>query len=160
MTAALSVRFDHFTGENARPEDARGGRSHADDVWNFGELGQMAAPAVVPFLPTGADHAVMRAPYRDHSRGKHKLLAVRATSTTGHSSWHSMWLTMSFCEHCAGQRFDRARVLRTLRQMRQTLRATGRGGELDNMLVAALDAVRALDIPHLEPEPEEDHVIH
>ena len=44
--------------------------------------------------------------------------------------------------------------------MRQTLRATGRDGGLDNALVAALDAVRSLDIPHLELEPEEDHVIH
>ena len=71
-----------------------------------------------------------------------------------------MLLTMSFCEHCQGQRFDRARVLRALRQVRQELRANGGGGKLDNALVAALNAVRALDIPHLEPEPEEDHVIH
>ena len=71
-----------------------------------------------------------------------------------------MLLTMSFCEHCQGQRFDRARVLRALRQVRQELRANGGGGKLDNALVAALKAVRALDIPHLEPDPAEDHVIH
>ena len=43
---------------------------------------------------------------------------------------------MSFCEHCQGQRFDRARVLRALRQVRQELRANGGGGKLDNALGA------------------------
>ena len=28
--------------------------------------------------------------------------------------------TMSFCVHCEGQRFDRARVLRALRQVKRT----------------------------------------
>ena len=32
---------------------------------------------------------------------------------------------MSFCEHCAGQRFDRAQVLRTLREARKRLRSEG-----------------------------------
>lgn len=68
---------------------------------------------------------------------------------------------MSFCEHCQGQRFDRARVLRALRQVRGKLGATHRGGKVDGALLAALDAVRSLDIPHLEPpEPDEDQVIH
>ena len=55
---------------------------------------------------------------------------------------------MSFCEHCEGQRFDRARVLRTLRQLHKELRATDRcAGEAVN---AALHAIRTMDIPHLE----------
>ena len=69
--------------------------------------------------------------------------------------------TMSFCEHCQGQRFDRARVLRALRQAREELRATRSSGKVDAVLLAAMHAVRALDIPHLgPPEPEEDEVIH
>lgn len=68
---------------------------------------------------------------------------------------------MSFCEHCEGQRFDRARVLRALRQVREELRATRGSGKVDAALVAALRAVRALDIPHLESrEPDGDQVIH
>lgn len=68
---------------------------------------------------------------------------------------------MSFCEHCQGQRFDRARVLRTLRQVRDELRATSRSGRIEAALDTALQAVRALEIPHLDPpEQEEDQVIH
>ena len=68
---------------------------------------------------------------------------------------------MSFCEHCQGQRFDRARVLRALRQIRKGLRAPDRGGPLDHAIFTALETVRALDIPHLEPEEvEENQVIH
>jgi hypothetical protein len=68
---------------------------------------------------------------------------------------------MSFCEHCQGQRFDRARVLRALRQIRKDLRAPDRGGPLDHAIFTALETVRALDIPHLEPEEmEEDQVVH
>lgn len=67
---------------------------------------------------------------------------------------------MSFCEHCAGQRFDRARVLRALRQARQELRATRAGEKCDSAIVAAMNAVRALDIPHLEFETDEDVVVH
>ena len=59
---------------------------------------------------------------------------------------------MSFCEHCQGQRFDRARVLRALRQIRKDLRVPDRGGPLDHAILTALETVRALDIPHLEPE--------
>lgn len=45
--------------------------------------------------------------------------------------------------------------------MRKELRGAARG-EADAALVAALDAVRALDIPHLEPEDIdlEDPVVH
>ncbi len=68
---------------------------------------------------------------------------------------------MSFCEHCHGQRFDRARVLRTLKQLRLRLRATRSSGKVDAALLAALRAVRDLDIPHLEAaEPEDDQVVH
>lgn len=56
---------------------------------------------------------------------------------------------MSFCEHCEGQRFDRARVLRALRELRRELRDNNRG-KMDAGIVAAIDAVRSLDIPHLE----------
>jgi hypothetical protein len=56
---------------------------------------------------------------------------------------------MSFCEHCEGQRFDRARVLRALRELRRELRVNNRG-KMDAGIVAAIDAVRSLDIPHLE----------
>ena len=55
---------------------------------------------------------------------------------------------MSFCEHCEGQRFDRARVLRALRQLRKDL------PDMDphkarQALDLALKAVKTLDIPHL-----------
>ena len=65
---------------------------------------------------------------------------------------------MSFCEHCEGQRFDRARVLRALRQLRRELRSTGRTAA--EALSAALHAVRTMDIPHLELEDETDEVVH
>ena len=57
---------------------------------------------------------------------------------------------MSFCDHCEGQRFDRARVLRALRATRTHLRMQGRAGSADRVLALAIAAVRALDIPHLE----------
>lgn len=69
-------------------------------------------------------------------------------------------LTMSFCEHCEGQRFDRARVLRALRQVRNDLRAARQGAKCDAAIVAAMNAIRDLDIPHLEWEPDEDAVVH
>jgi len=56
---------------------------------------------------------------------------------------------MSFCEHCAGQRFDRAQVLRALREARRNLPRRGRAGA-DAALDSAMKAVRALEIPHLE----------
>jgi len=67
---------------------------------------------------------------------------------------------MSFCEHCQGQRFDRARVLRALRQVREDLRGTDADGHADEAIAAALRAVRALEIPHLEPYDEEEEVVH
>ena len=67
---------------------------------------------------------------------------------------------MSFCEHCQGQRFDRARVLRALRQVRQELLGQRAGRQCDNAIVAAINAIRDLEIPHLDPEPEDDLVVH
>jgi hypothetical protein len=61
---------------------------------------------------------------------------------------------MSFCTHCAGQRFDRAQVLRALRETRRELRRQRRGSRADEALAAAIQAVRALEIPHLETEEE------
>ena len=57
---------------------------------------------------------------------------------------------MSFCEHCEGQRFDRARVLRALRTTRKNVRKPRRACRADEALGMAIKAVRALDIPHLE----------
>ena len=58
---------------------------------------------------------------------------------------------MSFCERCEGQRFDRAQVLRVLRATRKNVRKQGRACRADDALAVAIKAVRALDIPHLEP---------
>jgi hypothetical protein len=67
---------------------------------------------------------------------------------------------MSFCEHCQGQRFDRARVLRALKQLRKDLQFA-RGVSADTALVKAMDSVRQLEIPHLEPyEDDVDQVVH
>ena len=54
---------------------------------------------------------------------------------------------MGFCEHCEGQRFDRAQVLRALRATRKTVRKHSRA---DEALRTAIEAVRALEIPHME----------
>ena len=67
---------------------------------------------------------------------------------------------MSFCEHCQGQRFDRARVLRALKQLRKDMQ-DGRSISVDAALVRAMESVRRLEIPHLEPfEDEVDQVVH
>ena len=67
---------------------------------------------------------------------------------------------MSFCEHCQGQRFDRARVLRALKQLRKDLQAGG-SISVDAALVRAMESVRRLEIPHLEPyEDDVDQVVH
>jgi hypothetical protein len=68
---------------------------------------------------------------------------------------------VSFCDHCEGQRFDRARVLRALRATRKSLRRQGRT-KADEALQMAIAAIRALEIPHLEVEDEvaDDEVIH
>jgi hypothetical protein len=57
---------------------------------------------------------------------------------------------MNFCDHCEGQRFDRAQVLRALRATRTRLRTEGMPNRADQALALAIAAVRALDIPHLE----------
>ena len=70
---------------------------------------------------------------------------------------------MSFCEHCEGQRFDRAQVLRELRAARKKLRTQRPPCEADAALGAAIEAVRALEIPHLEHLDElfdDDHIVH
>jgi hypothetical protein len=68
---------------------------------------------------------------------------------------------VSFCEHCEGQRFDRARVLRVLRATRKDLRKHGRT-RADEAIQRAILAIRSLEIPHLEREDEiaDDEVIH
>jgi hypothetical protein len=58
---------------------------------------------------------------------------------------------MGFCDHCEGQRFDRAQVLRALRATRKRLRKPDAGRTVDQSLAMAIEAVRALEIPHLEP---------
>lgn len=67
---------------------------------------------------------------------------------------------MSFCEHCQGQRFDRAQVLRVLRQTRRQIRDQAPDRGIDRILAIAIDEVRSLEIPHLEFEPAEDAVVH
>ena len=70
---------------------------------------------------------------------------------------------MSFCEHCEGQRFDRAQVIRALRTLRRTWRDEQRGRAAGEALDAAIQAVRRLEIPHLEQlddEIAEGEVIH
>ena len=66
---------------------------------------------------------------------------------------------MGFCEHCEGQRFDRAQVLRVLRATRKAFRKHSRA---DEALRAAIEAVRALDVPHLErlDEPFNEPIVH
>ena len=66
---------------------------------------------------------------------------------------------MSFCEHCEGQRFDRAQVLRALRATRKALRKHSRA---DEALAVAIKAVCALEISHLErlDEPFDEQIVH
>jgi hypothetical protein len=67
---------------------------------------------------------------------------------------------MSFCEHCNGQRFDRAQVLRALREVRRALRDMRSGKKVDDALALAVRTVADLEIPHLIVEPEASEVIH
>ena len=69
---------------------------------------------------------------------------------------------MSVCEHCEGQRFDRAQVLRVLRAMRTRLREQNLPDGADLTLAMVIDAVRTLEIPHLEhlEEMEDGGSIH
>ena len=66
---------------------------------------------------------------------------------------------MSYCEHCEGQRFDRARVLRALRQVQKELRMKDPHAA-DEAIARALQAIRSLEIPHLEWEDEGEEIIH
>jgi hypothetical protein len=70
-----------------------------------------------------------------------------------------MLTVMDYCEHCEGQRFDRARVLRALRHVRAELRTASRrkGPEA---LDRAIRAVRELDIPHLDIVEFGDEIVH
>jgi hypothetical protein len=63
---------------------------------------------------------------------------------------------MSFCEHCQGQRYDRAQVLRRLRAMRRQWRGEGKRARCE-ALDAAIREVRRLDLPHFE-DPDDDVV--
>jgi len=69
---------------------------------------------------------------------------------------------MSFCDHCEGQRFDRAQVLRVLRATRKRLRKPDIACSADQTLAFAIEAVRALEIPHLESVDElvDGQVVH
>jgi imidazolonepropionase-like amidohydrolase len=69
---------------------------------------------------------------------------------------------MSFCDHCEGQRFDRAQVLRALRATRKRLPKADSACSADQAMAMAIEAVRALEIPHLERVDElvEGEVIH
>jgi hypothetical protein len=62
---------------------------------------------------------------------------------------------MSFCEHCQGQRFDRAQVLRALRQTQRQLRQSSASRAAEKTLAVAIDMVRRLEIPHLEPDEDD-----
>jgi hypothetical protein len=63
--------------------------------------------------------------------------------------------TMSFCDHCQGQRFDRAHVLRVLRDTRRRLRQSHDSKAIDRALMLAIESVRRLEIPHLEIDDED-----
>jgi hypothetical protein len=65
---------------------------------------------------------------------------------------------MSFCEHFQGQSFDRAQVLRKLRETRRDVRTQRGGRPAEQAIALAIKVVRAMEIPHLEPE--EDPVVH
>ena len=69
---------------------------------------------------------------------------------------------MSFCEHCEGQRFDRAQVLRALRATRKRIQSGDRVASADEAFAMAIKAVRRLEIPHLESFDDllDDTVVH
>jgi len=62
---------------------------------------------------------------------------------------------MSFCDHCQGQRFDRAQVLRALRDTRRRLCESHQSKTVEHALTLAIDSVRRLEIPHLEIDEED-----
>jgi hypothetical protein len=47
-----------------------------------------------------------------------------------------------------------------LRDVRQAWRAKHTSAKTDAALLAAIEAVRALDVPHLEPDDDFGHVVH
>jgi hypothetical protein len=57
---------------------------------------------------------------------------------------------MSVCEHCEGQRFDRARILRAPRESRKRLQRSDTICRANHALGSVIDAVRTPDIPHLD----------
>jgi hypothetical protein len=63
---------------------------------------------------------------------------------------------MAFCDHCQGQRFDRAQVLRALRATRKQLRTSKQRKLVDDALALAIRTVRLLEIPHLDMDEEDD----
>jgi hypothetical protein len=69
---------------------------------------------------------------------------------------------MSFCDHCEGQRFDRAQVLRALRAMRTKMRAAQTTGDAEHIIAVAIETVRTLEIPHFDwfDEVVDGEVIH
>jgi len=62
---------------------------------------------------------------------------------------------MSFCDHCDGQRFDRAQVLRALRSVKQQLRQTDGSREAEHIIALAIETVRTLAIRHFDTIDEE-----
>ena len=69
---------------------------------------------------------------------------------------------MSFCDHCEGQRFDRARVLRALREARRQLRQSDTDCSADVALGSVIEKVRKMEIPHIEwfDEVSDSEVVH
>ena len=66
---------------------------------------------------------------------------------------------MSYCEHCEGQRFDRARILRALRQVRKEL-LNPTDPRQEKAIDLAIQRIRSLDIPHLELIETGDDIVH
>ena len=62
---------------------------------------------------------------------------------------------MSFCDHCEGQRFDRAQVLRALRAVRNELRERRTGADAERVIALAIEKVRTLEIPHFDTFDDE-----
>ena len=62
---------------------------------------------------------------------------------------------MSFCEHCQGQRFDRAQVLRVLRETERNLRRSAASKVAAQAIAVAINTIRHLEIPHLEPDEDD-----
>jgi hypothetical protein len=62
---------------------------------------------------------------------------------------------MSFCDHCEGQRFDRAQVLRTLRALRSRIRESRTNEDAEQVIALAIEKIRALEIPHFDTFDDE-----